>query len=85
VALVSSLVGGVGAGAIVSAARATSDRAPAGFELLLGALVGIFVFQWALHATGFQLLALTVVAALGLGAVLPGQTRSVPVASPAPG
>ncbi|MBI3784764.1 MAG: hypothetical protein HY270_15330 [Deltaproteobacteria bacterium] len=78
VALGASVCGGLGLGALATGSRSSTSSSPEGLELMLGILLGIWVFQLALLFAGFTLLAVCVSAILALQAVY---LRQAPLAS----
>jgi hypothetical protein len=59
-ALAACFFGGVGLGALLIESRSSAASAP-GIELTLGALLGVYLFQFGLLFAGFKLLALGIV------------------------
>ncbi len=63
-ALASCGVGGCALGALLASARPSARGAPAGLVLVLGIVVGIYVFQAAVLVAGFRMLAVALTLAL---------------------
>jgi spermidine synthase len=78
VALMASFSGGLGMGALVAVARPSSPTVPEGLEMILGILLGIYVFQITLWLAGFKLMALCV---LGIIAIRALRLRGAPFPS----
>jgi spermidine synthase len=65
-ALLASSSGGLGLGALAAMARPSTRSAPEGFELVLGVLLGVYIFQVGLFLVGFKLLAGCVLAGIAV-------------------
>jgi hypothetical protein len=65
-ALAACFFGGVGLGALLIESRSSTASAPQGIELILGILLGIYLFQFGLLLAGFKLLALGIVLIIAL-------------------
>jgi hypothetical protein len=65
-ALAACFFGGVGLGALLIESRSSAASAPQGIELILGILLGIYLFQFGLLLAGFKLLALGIVLTIAL-------------------
>ena len=65
-AVAASLSGGLGIGVLAAVTRSPATSELTGIELVLGILLGIYVFQFGLLLAGFTKLAVCVVAVIGL-------------------
>ena len=63
-AVVASFSGGLGMGALGTVRRTSAATSPHGIELMLGILLGVYIFQFALLLVGFKLLAICILAVL---------------------